>query len=165
MLQQHTRSGLGRIVALALAASVIVPAAAVAKPAGEAFVPATSEPSISQNLVSPDARDAGAVGGVGTVSSQNLVTPDARDAGSAGAASTVNSQSLVSPDAKDVAAGRVVGAEQAPPVSAPVESTGGVDGWNIEVILGLAAAALMGIAGIALMARVRMRRPRTHTLA
>jgi hypothetical protein len=74
---------------------------------------------------------------------------------------TTGSQSLVAPDTRDAAAGVVVSATPAP---ARVTSSGGVEGWDTEVILGLAAALLMGIAGVGLLARARMHhhpRPRT----
>ena len=146
MLQQHTRTtrGLGPVVALGLAIAAINPATGLAKPAGEPFAGTSQQKStISQNLVSPDARDAGASGSAGTVSSQSLVSPDARDA----------------------AAGVVVSKTPAPVAPASVESSGGVQGWDTEVILGLAAALLMGIAGVGLLARARTQhhpRPRMH---
>ena len=167
MLQQHTRTtrGLGPVVALGLAIAAINPATGLAKPAGEPFagtsqgnavgMPAYPTPSvsqksaISQNLVTPDARDAGASGSAGTVSSQNLVSPDARDAGSLAS----RSQSLVAPDTRDAADGVVVSS----PKLAPAPSTsGGIEGWDPEVIIGLGAALLMGLAGVGLLARARM---------
>lgn len=165
MLQQHTRTNrrLGPVVALAVAVAAFAPTVAVAKPAGEAFV-APSKGTVSQNLVSPDARDAGTSSLAGTVSPQNLVSPDARDAGSSGGAGTVSSQSLVSPDARDAGAGVVVSQTPAP-APANVKSSGGVEGWDTEVILGLGAALLMGIAGVGLLARTRTQHhPRTRTL-
>ena len=175
MLQQHTRTtrGLGPVVAVGLAIAAINPATGLAKPAGEplagtshgiaAGMPAYPTPSvseksaISQNLVTPDARDAGSSGSAGTVSSQNLVSPDARDAGSVSSAS----QSLVTPDARDAAAGRVISSRA--PAPAPVTSSGGVEGWDPEVVIGLGAALLMALAGVGLLARARMQhhpRPR-----
>jgi hypothetical protein len=177
MLQQHTRTtrGLGPVVALGLAIAAINPATGLASPAGEplagtsqgvaAGMPAYPTPSvaqksaISQNLVTPDARDAGASGGAGTVSSQNLVTPDARDAGSVAS----RSQSLVAPDTRDAADGVVVSSPKLAP--APSTSSGGVEGWDPEVVIGLGAALLMGIAGVGLLARARMQHhPRPRTL-
>ena len=142
MLQQRNRTtrGLGPVVALALAVAAIAPAGAIAMPADDPLSAASPKAAISQNLVSPSAQDAGASVGAGTVSSQ----------------------SLVAPDTKDAAAGVVV-ADTAP--RAPATSSGGVDGWDTEVILGLAAALLMGIAGVGLLARARTQhhpRPRMH---
>jgi hypothetical protein len=159
MLQQHTRTtrGLGPVVALGLAIAAINPATGLAQPAGGPYVSGPEKSAVSQDLVTPDARDAGASGSAGTVSSQNLVSPDARDAGSVSSAS----QSLVTPDARDAAAGRVVSSRA--PAPAPVTSSGGVEGWDTEVVLGLGAALLMGLAGIGLLARARMQhhpRPR-----
>ena len=178
MLQQHTRTtrGLGPVVALGLAIAAINPATGLAQPVTE--MPAYPTPSvsqksaISQNLVTPDARDAGAAGSAGTATSQNLVSPDARDAGAAGSAGTATSQNLVSPDARDAGAvssaskslvapdtrdaadGVVVSSPKlAPP---PSTSSGGVEGWDPEIVIGLGAALLMGLAGIALLARARM---------
>jgi hypothetical protein len=168
MLQQHTRTtrGLGPVVALGLAIAAINPATGLAQPAGEplagtshgtaAGMPAYPTPSvaqksaISQDLVTPDARDAGGSGSAGTVSSQNLVSPDARDAGSVAS----RSQSLVSPDARDAADGVVVSSPKLAP--APSTSGGGIEGWDPEVFIGLGAALLMGLAGVGLLARARM---------
>lgn len=156
MLQQHTRTtrGLGPVVALGLAIAAINPATGLAQPAAE--MPAYPTPSvsqksaISQNLVTPDARDAGAAGSAGTATSQNLVSPDARDAGAVSSAS----KSLVAPDTRDAADGVVVSSPKlAPP---PSTSSGGVEGWDPEIVIGLGAALLMGLAGIALLARARM---------
>lgn len=156
MLQQHTRTtrGLGPVVALGLAIAAINPATGLAQPVTE--MPAYPTPSvsqesaISQNLVTPDARDAGAAGSAGTATSQNLVSPDARDAGAVSSAS----KSLVAPDTRDAADGVVVSSPKlAPP---PSTSSGGVEGWDPEIVIGLGAALLMGLAGIALLARARM---------
>ena len=168
MLQQHTRTtrGLGPVVALGLAIAAINPATGLAQPATEPLVgtsqgaavgmPAYPTPSvsqksaISQNLVTPDARDAGAAGSAGTVTSQNLVSPDARDAGAVSSAS----KSLVAPDTRDAAEGVVVSSPKLAPV--PSSSNSGVEGWDPEIVIGLGAALLMGLAGIALLARARM---------
>jgi hypothetical protein len=161
MLQQHTRTtrGLGPVVALGLAIAAINPATGLAKPAGEPYAVSSQDKSaISQDLVTPDARDAGASGSAGTVTSQNLVSPDARDAGSV----TSGSQSLVTPDARDAGAGVVVSSPKLAPT--PATDSGGIEGWDPEVVVGLAAALLMGIAGVGLLARARMQhhpRPRT----
>ena len=165
MLQQHTRTtrGLGPVVALGLAIAAINPATGLAKPAGEPFAGTSQQKStISQNLVSPDARDAGTSGSAGTVSSQNLVSPDARDAGSA-ASPASPSQSLVAPDTRDAADGVVVSSPKLAPV--PSTSGSGVEGWDPEVVIGLSAALLMGIAGVGLLARARMHHhPRPRAL-
>ena len=168
MLQQHTRTNrrLSPVVALAVAVAAFAPTVAVAKPILDPVSAASPKSTtVSQNLVSPDARDAGTSSLAGTVSPQNLVSPDARDAGSSGSAGTVSSQSLVSPDTRDAGAGVVVSKTPAPVAPASVESSGGVQGWDTEVILGLAAALLMGIAGVGLLARARTQhhpRPRMH---
>jgi hypothetical protein len=160
MLQQHTRTtrGLGPVVALGLAIAAISPATGLAKPAGEPYAVSGQEKSaVSQNLVTPDARDSGTSGSAGTVSPQNLVSPDARDAGSVAS----GSQSLVTPDARDAAAGRVVSSRA--PAPAPVTSSDGIEGWDPEIVLGLGAALLMGLAGVGLLVRARMQhhpRPR-----
>ena len=114
MLQQHTRTtrGLGPVVALGLAIAAINPATGLAKPAAEPLPGSVSQKSaISQNLVTPDARDAGAAGSAGTVSSQNLVSPDARDAAAVSSAS----KSLVAPDTRDAADGVVVSSPKLAP--------------------------------------------------
>ena len=167
MLQQHARTNrrLGPVVALAVAVAAFAPTVAVAKPILDPVSAASPKSTtVSQNLVSPDARDAGTSSLAGTVSPQNLVSPDARDAGSSGSAGTVSSQSLVSPDTRDAGAGVVVSQTPAP-APANVKSSGGVEGWDTEVILGLGAALLMGLAGVGLLARARTQhhpRPRTR---
>jgi len=119
----------------------------------------------SQDLRSPDARDAaaGRLPTTAQVASQDLRSPDARDAAGRPAATTqVASQDLRSPDARDAADGRKPGPVPVI-VRVPAESPQVDDGvdWDSVAIGALTAAGLLfALAGMfALVSHHRAPKP------
>jgi LPXTG-motif cell wall-anchored protein len=100
--------------------------------------------STGQDLRSPDARDAGKV--VPTSTGQDLRSPDARDAGKVVA--TSNGQDLRSPDARDVSR------PNTSPVPSSAPSTG-TDWGDVGMVGGAIALALLAAGGLILISRRR----------
>lgn len=142
-----------RAIALALSAGVL----AVTAP--------TALAGASEDIRSPDARDAAAASQQEAQSSGDLRSPDARDAalGSQQAQSEVAHRDLRSPDARDAALGTTTGPQPAPE-AAPVETRTVIAveerGSQTLAIVFSVSALILALLALGFTALARRTRPR-----
>jgi hypothetical protein len=151
-------------IALALSVSMLM----VAVPVAVAQISA----GVSQDLRSPDARDAAASAQQATEptgGSQDMRSPDARDAASTAQQATqpsIGYRDLRSPDARDAAEGMTTGS-QSVPVPAPVDSRTVIaveDGGSGTLAIVFSACALfIALLAVGFIALSRRPRPRWTT--